>query len=118
MHMDDYTGDGTGLCKNHGGVEGYYIIAKRELMTYSANTIAAFRTESAYAAAKERYETWAAFNGDTGWEYQNTYIHINSSNNTMTINNNVTVIVMITITSILLISFAGVVVVLKRKKHE
>ena len=118
MHMDDYTGDGTGLCKNHGGVEGYYIIAKRELMTYSANTITAFRTESAYAAAKERYETWAAFNGDTGWEYQNVYVHINSSNNTIVINNNTMVMAIVTISSILLISAVGFMFVLKRKKHE
>ena len=118
MHMDDYTGDGTGLCKNHGNVEGYYIIAKRELMTYSANTITAFRTESAYAAAKERYETWAAFNGDTGWEYQNVYVHINSSNNTIVINNNTMVMAIVTISSILLISAVGFMFVLKRKKHE
>ena len=118
LHMNDYTGDGTGLCKNHGSVEGYYIIAKRELMSYSANTIEAFRTESAYAAAKERYETWAAFNGDTGWEYQATYVHINSSNNTMKINNNMTAIAIVTISSILLISAVGFMFVLKRKKHE
>ena len=61
MHMDDYTGEGTGLCLGEGG---YYALAKAALTKLTEAQIELFQTESDFSAAHERYLAWASANGD------------------------------------------------------
>lgn len=61
MHMDDYSGDGTGLCL---GEDGYYAVAKAALTKLTEAQIELFQTESDFSAAHERYLAWASANGD------------------------------------------------------
>ena len=61
MHMDGYSGDGTGLCL---GEDGYYAVAKAALTKLTEAQIELFQTESDFSAAHERYLAWASANGD------------------------------------------------------
>ncbi|MBO8426271.1 MAG: bacterial Ig-like domain-containing protein [Firmicutes bacterium] len=61
MHMDDYSGEGTGLCL---GEDGYYAVAKAALTKLTEAQIELFQTESDFSAAHERYLAWASANGD------------------------------------------------------
>ncbi len=61
MHMDGYSGDGTGLCL---GENGYYAVAKAALTKLTAAQIELFQTESDFSDAHERYLAWASANGD------------------------------------------------------
>ena len=61
MHMDNYSGDGTGLCL---GEDGYYAVAKAALTKLTEAQIELFQTESDFSDAHERYLAWASANGD------------------------------------------------------
>ena len=61
MHMDDYSGEGSGLCL---GEDGYYAVAKAALTKLTEAQIELFQTESDFSAAHERYLAWASANGD------------------------------------------------------
>ena len=61
MHMDTYSGEGTGLCL---GEDGYYAVAKAALTKLTEAQIELFQTESDFSAAHERYLAWASANGD------------------------------------------------------
>ena len=61
MHMDDYSGEGTGLCL---GEDGYYAFAKAALTKLTEAQIELFQTESDFSDAHERYLAWASANGD------------------------------------------------------
>ena len=60
MHLDDYnTNEGKCL-----GTDGYYVKARTALLALTPEQIELFKTDVQFAAAKERYEAWAKFNGD------------------------------------------------------
>ena len=61
MYMDDYSGEGSGLCL---GEDGYYAVAKAALTKLTEAQIELFQTESDFSAAHERYLAWASANGD------------------------------------------------------
>ena len=92
--MTTYTGDGTGACL---GTNGLYAKAKRHLLDLGSDCISIFRNDTDFESAVDRYETWAAFNGDTGYEYVDDFTHIKAANSIRGINilgeNNVALII-------------------------
>ena len=60
MHLDDYNAN-EGKCL---GADGYYVKARTALIALGEECIELFKTAEQFAAAKERYENWAEFNGD------------------------------------------------------
>ena len=118
MHMSYI--QNLGYCKSYNDGDGYYVIAKRELVTYDENTITVFRTDTRYYSARTRYEAWAAINNDLDYAYVNDFSHISSSNNTglKVMENNTIVIVVTTVVAASSICFAALILLKRRRKHN
>ena len=116
LKMSTYTGDGDGSCL---GVDGLYAKAKRALLDLGDDCINIFKTDSDFADAKIRYETWAAFNGDTGYEYVDDFSHIQSSRNVVSMkNNDVAVIAVVAISTAIIVASATLLISIKKRKHN
>ena len=113
LKMDTYT-ESKGYCND--GPHRYYYVAKTELLKLGSDCITLFREDDNYNAAQERYEKWASYNNDTGYEYINDFTHIHSSNiNEFQVNNqNYLPLILIACSSILGV---GAFLLLK-KKHR
>ena len=115
LKMSTYTGDGDGSCL---GIDGLYAKAKRALLDLGEDCINIFKTDSDFASAKARYETWAAYNGDTGYEYVDDFTHIQSSKNVVSFKNNNAVIAVATISSAIIIASGAILISLNAKKRK
>ena len=115
MFMDDasFDGNGTGKCIS----DNLYITAKRALVALGSENVTKFSTNegSKYTAALARYNEWARINGDTkpfeGNEIVRAQLNIYGTNS------NVIVIALVAST-IIAISFAGVLISIRKRKHQ
>ena len=115
MFMDDasFDGNGTGKCIS----DNLYITAKRALVALGSENVTKFSTNegSKYTTALARYNEWARINGDTkpfeGNEIVRAQLNINGTNS------NVIVIALVAST-IIAISFAGVLISIRKRKHQ
>ena len=114
LHILTYT-NSEGRCL---GEEGYYVTAKRQLLTYEAHVINEFRTSDTYADARARYEKWAEYNGDTGYEYVDDFTHINPSNYNINVSKDKSSIVVSVISIVMLLGVSATAIFLYIKKKK
>ena len=117
MHMNNYN-QNLGYCISYNGGDGYYVIAKRVLVTFDSTTINVFRTDTRYSSAKNRYEQWAYFNNDLEYAYVDDFTHISSSNETLLNIKNDSVAITVVCSIIVTTSIIGFVFLTIKKRKE
>ncbi len=113
MHMD-YV-ENLGYCKDT--EHHYYSSAKSAFNTLNDHQRSLFTGNSAYTAEWNRLSTWATFNGDSLNENTNQLEMNPGLSSNIYENNNTSLIVIISLSVVSMISI-GVLIYLKKKKHQ
>ena len=117
MHMN--YNQNLGYCKSYNGGDGYYVIAKHQLVTFDDATINVFRTDTRYYNARTRYEKWAEINNDLEYAYVDDFTHISQSNrNIMGMKENGVAVIVVTSIIVASSCLCFALLAIKKRKEE